>query len=642
MSIYLHITALLAISPESLARKRKPQKAACATSACIRRYAMTAPKEPQSALTAPIDPSQSGAQLSSEMSTATPTKRKRASKPKARTGCLTCRIRRVKCDESKPSCTRCVSTGRTCDGYGAPQPRRRRHPSSPSTDLRTPRIPPPAHRRSPPAPRPLAAAIPGTERERRSFHNFRRLAETGLALHAARARTGFWAHVVPRVGATSAAVRHAAIALGAAWEGMQLRKRAFRHHNYHQYYRDDYAAQMEAFTLQQYNRAIAHLRNKGEDEGEGGRVEVTLLCCLLFICLETSRGDSAATLSHVASGLRIVAALPTDVLRFSSGTSVYTRGSGPCRLERSDWRHLLDLFLGLEFATAPHWASHQSLSPNVAMGAHALGRLIDATMPAAWSTSTSPSTSASPSTYTREEITSLEAAHRTQQEWCAHALRRIWETLPHKGDTAFWAQASQQRQQAILVARGRRVLRLLSTYLRTLDPLTTTPTTATTSTTTPTPTATTKMQARNRCGERYSVLMDLMQMRILAIVVSGMPYLYGRAHFASLFLAEARELIATGERLVFLLRETQSSGEEGKGKEEVGEVEMPDLVIEPGVLVVMRAVVYAAVDPELRRRGLAIVKVLGGVHETIYQGDVLVRLFEGYDGNAGGDDDLAC
>ncbi|KAF2727820.1 hypothetical protein EJ04DRAFT_391673, partial [Polyplosphaeria fusca] len=29
----------------------------------------------------------------------------------------TTRIRRVKCDEEKPSCRRCTSTGRQCDGY---------------------------------------------------------------------------------------------------------------------------------------------------------------------------------------------------------------------------------------------------------------------------------------------------------------------------------------------------------------------------------------------------------------------------------------------------------------------------------------------------------------------------------------------
>ncbi|KUM57407.1 hypothetical protein ACN42_g9777 [Penicillium freii] len=36
--------------------------------------------------------------------------------PKSRLGCKTCKIRRVKCDLSRPSCLKCLSTGRTCDG----------------------------------------------------------------------------------------------------------------------------------------------------------------------------------------------------------------------------------------------------------------------------------------------------------------------------------------------------------------------------------------------------------------------------------------------------------------------------------------------------------------------------------------------
>jgi hypothetical protein len=36
---------------------------------------------------------------------------------KSHTGCITCKIRRVKCGEERPSCLRCSSTGRKCDGY---------------------------------------------------------------------------------------------------------------------------------------------------------------------------------------------------------------------------------------------------------------------------------------------------------------------------------------------------------------------------------------------------------------------------------------------------------------------------------------------------------------------------------------------
>ncbi|KAE8422164.1 fungal-specific transcription factor domain-containing protein [Aspergillus pseudocaelatus] len=41
-------------------------------------------------------------------------------KPRSKTftGCWTCRSRRVKCDEQRPSCQRCHRSGRTCQGYG--------------------------------------------------------------------------------------------------------------------------------------------------------------------------------------------------------------------------------------------------------------------------------------------------------------------------------------------------------------------------------------------------------------------------------------------------------------------------------------------------------------------------------------------
>ncbi|KAI0199320.1 hypothetical protein F4808DRAFT_471619 [Astrocystis sublimbata] len=46
-----------------------------------------------------------------------PAKQRRAAHSKARTGCLTCKRRRVKCDEAKPRCARCVKAELTCAGY---------------------------------------------------------------------------------------------------------------------------------------------------------------------------------------------------------------------------------------------------------------------------------------------------------------------------------------------------------------------------------------------------------------------------------------------------------------------------------------------------------------------------------------------
>ena len=42
---------------------------------------------------------------------------------KSRSGCLTCKIRRVKCDETRPQCSRCLSAGRYCGGYTETHPK---------------------------------------------------------------------------------------------------------------------------------------------------------------------------------------------------------------------------------------------------------------------------------------------------------------------------------------------------------------------------------------------------------------------------------------------------------------------------------------------------------------------------------------
>ncbi|KAF5539445.1 zn2 cys6 DNA binding protein [Fusarium mexicanum] len=46
-------------------------------------------------------------------------KRKRVSKGQSSIGCITCRGRRVKCDEIKPTCTRCHTARFKCEGYAS-------------------------------------------------------------------------------------------------------------------------------------------------------------------------------------------------------------------------------------------------------------------------------------------------------------------------------------------------------------------------------------------------------------------------------------------------------------------------------------------------------------------------------------------
>lgn len=57
---------------------------------------------------------------------------------RVRTGCITCRKRRVKCDETRPVCTRCRSANFECEGY--PPPRRAPQPPTSSPKLTPPPV----------------------------------------------------------------------------------------------------------------------------------------------------------------------------------------------------------------------------------------------------------------------------------------------------------------------------------------------------------------------------------------------------------------------------------------------------------------------------------------------------------------------
>ncbi|KAL2258506.1 hypothetical protein VTK26DRAFT_8160 [Humicola hyalothermophila] len=48
---------------------------------------------------------------------AQPTPKKATVRKRTKTGCLTCRRRRIKCDEGKPTCNNCIKSKRECEGY---------------------------------------------------------------------------------------------------------------------------------------------------------------------------------------------------------------------------------------------------------------------------------------------------------------------------------------------------------------------------------------------------------------------------------------------------------------------------------------------------------------------------------------------
>lgn len=171
----------------------------------------------------------------------------------------------MKCGEERPSCLKCTSTGRTCDGYEFPpdvESSSSINPSAMVIRLAT----------SP------SSNIVGNDREQRSFHFFRHTTVTQLS--------GFfgedmWDRLVLQTSHFEPAIRHAVIALGSLHE-------RFVGHSGLISQRDS----LDNFALQQYNLAIRSLMEPVSRKKRPS-TDVCLVACTLFACFEVGLSNGA-------------------------------------------------------------------------------------------------------------------------------------------------------------------------------------------------------------------------------------------------------------------------------------------------------------------------------------------------------------
>ncbi|PVI00600.1 hypothetical protein DM02DRAFT_592558 [Periconia macrospinosa] len=207
-----------------------------------------------------------------------PGQRKRAYRPKTRTGCQTCKVRRVKCDEGYPFCYKCVSTGRKCDGYG---PNSYKFPKFEVAFVD-------ALAQSP------SVGFNGTDDERRSFYFFQQESAAQLSRFFG---TDFWEIRLPQSALHEPSIRHAILALGSLHAGL--------------YEKSDSALQIHAkrvadgFPLHNYGLAIKILIDSCSLKGQCA-MDVCLICCILFACIETIQCRYGAAITHIQSGMRIL------------------------------------------------------------------------------------------------------------------------------------------------------------------------------------------------------------------------------------------------------------------------------------------------------------------------------------------------
>jgi hypothetical protein len=216
------------------------------------------------------------------------------------------RIRKVKCDEGKPSCYRCSSSSRVCDGYGVwggdghlpsrnatqtgvklaisrnkTRPRNENHANNASLFITD-------GWEVGPVPMSLVE-FPAAAHERRIFFWFQEYTVNkipGLFPFE------FWSSLLPRACYSEPAILHAVLALTSA-------------HKYEQLETPSSLSTEEKFTLEAYGKAIHCLRTDFSLKSNTS-LKVILIACIVFVCLETVQQHHATAISHLANGLRLI------------------------------------------------------------------------------------------------------------------------------------------------------------------------------------------------------------------------------------------------------------------------------------------------------------------------------------------------
>ncbi|KAH7381910.1 hypothetical protein BKA64DRAFT_727346 [Cadophora sp. MPI-SDFR-AT-0126] len=208
-------------------------------------------------------------------------KRFRRGGPKSRGACIVCKIRRVKCDEIKPTCNRCTSTGRKCEGYAPPIVA----PTKPVNRAPSKLLPWPSIIPNP------SAEPPGDYVQRRSFHYFR---ARHMAHTPGNFEPAFWETLVLRFSHSFPTVKQSLVALSSMYEEYE--------NNHSSSATFDF--RFSATAINQYNSAVRELvsyiaSNKRDST-------VTLISCLIFVWIELLQGNFPAAYRHLRSGMKIL------------------------------------------------------------------------------------------------------------------------------------------------------------------------------------------------------------------------------------------------------------------------------------------------------------------------------------------------
>ena len=242
----------------------------------------------------------------------------------------------MKCDETKPACLRCTSTGRKCvslspinfkdslcnivdtnlltlvmqDGYDVAKPARAPDRVDANDAAQRPkralaRIPATGIVKQ------LTIVIPGTDSEVRGFHFFKSLTAVALVEGV---NSPSWARFILQTSHTSDTVRLAAAALGMLTERFHVHEVLTTE--------NEQAISRDGAALVQYSNAIQKLHAEMNEDSQQA-VEFALTACFLLLVFEFFQGNDRGTALHFANGIQILYRY-LDKLHAQSPNPVYS------------------------------------------------------------------------------------------------------------------------------------------------------------------------------------------------------------------------------------------------------------------------------------------------------------------------------
>ncbi|KAK3325506.1 hypothetical protein B0H66DRAFT_126836 [Apodospora peruviana] len=264
-------------------------------------------------------------------------KRARTSKPKVKTGCHNCKLRRIKCDEKRPACSNCIRSKKVCTGY--PPPPRSARPfdiriapkpivaaSAPPPGREPIRLPsrrpvryqrrstPPETPATPGTPQSMmmmlhtpSVILPFTDQEGLYFQLFRE--------HTANELSGFfdsafWARTVLRECHSEDSIRHAVVALGALYKTLEKSTESPPGTPSSVHDPTDHALRHWEMAVKQYSAACNSLVLVNSADTRSHRTR--LMASVLLACFDSFIGDHRQAIVQIQNGLGLLEQLRAD------------------------------------------------------------------------------------------------------------------------------------------------------------------------------------------------------------------------------------------------------------------------------------------------------------------------------------------